>query len=103
MEEDILVAIAVHTVGALGKLFSEVNENADLKPVEGLTSVGASWSRLAATNQIRPTPTNAAPIIDPRAKGAKLMASRLDVDMVFLRSSIKFPRGCPAWAGFSSS
>ncbi|MCB1358794.1 MAG: phosphonate ABC transporter, permease protein PhnE [Maritimibacter sp.] len=38
-----MVAIAVHTVGALGKLFSEVNENADLKPVEGLTSVGASW------------------------------------------------------------
>ena len=27
--------------GALGKLFSEVAENADLKPVEGLTSVGA--------------------------------------------------------------
>ena len=38
-----MATIAVHTVGALGKLFSEVNENADLKPVEGLTSVGASW------------------------------------------------------------
>jgi phosphonate transport system permease protein len=38
-----MIAIAFHTVGALGKLFSEVNENADLKPVEGLESVGAGW------------------------------------------------------------
>jgi len=38
-----MIAIAVHTAGALGKLFSEVAENADLKPVEGLTSVGATW------------------------------------------------------------
>ncbi|QDZ02222.1 phosphonate ABC transporter, permease protein PhnE [Nitratireductor mangrovi] len=38
-----MIAIAFHTAGALGKLFSEVNENADLKPVEGLSSVGASW------------------------------------------------------------
>jgi phosphonate transport system permease protein len=38
-----VVAIAFHTGGALGKLFSEVNENASLKPVEGLHSVGASW------------------------------------------------------------
>jgi phosphonate transport system permease protein len=38
-----VIAIALHTGGALGKLFSEVAENADLKPVEGLTSVGANW------------------------------------------------------------
>ncbi|TCM79282.1 phosphonate ABC transporter, permease protein PhnE [Rhodovulum steppense] len=38
-----MIAIAFHTGGALGKLFSEVNENADLKPVEGLESVGATW------------------------------------------------------------
>ncbi len=38
-----MIAIAFHTAGALGKLFSEVNENASLKPVEGLQSVGASW------------------------------------------------------------
>jgi len=38
-----MIAIAFHTTGALGKLFSEVAENADLKPVEGLNSVGASW------------------------------------------------------------
>ncbi|MBK5946146.1 phosphonate ABC transporter, permease protein PhnE [Rhodobacter veldkampii DSM 11550] len=38
-----MIAIAFHTTGALGKLFSEVAENTDLKPVEGLASVGASW------------------------------------------------------------
>jgi phosphonate transport system permease protein len=40
-----VIAIALHTGGALGKLFSEVAENADLKPVEGLASVGATWSQ----------------------------------------------------------
>jgi phosphonate transport system permease protein len=40
-----MIAIAIHTAGALGKLYSEVNENADLKPVEGLASVGASWGQ----------------------------------------------------------
>lgn len=40
-----VIAIALHTAGALGKLFSEVAENADLKPVEGLTSVGAGWGQ----------------------------------------------------------
>lgn len=40
-----VIAIALHTGGALGKLFSEVAENADLKPVEGLASVGANWSQ----------------------------------------------------------
>jgi phosphonate transport system permease protein len=40
-----VIAIAFHTSGALGKLFSEVSENADLKPVEGLASVGATWSQ----------------------------------------------------------
>ena len=40
-----MIAIAIHTGGALGKLFSEVAENADLKPVEGLASTGATWSQ----------------------------------------------------------
>jgi len=40
-----MIAIAFHTAGALGKLFSEVNENASLKPVEGLQSVGATWGQ----------------------------------------------------------
>jgi phosphonate transport system permease protein len=38
-----VVAIAIHTAGALGKLFFELNENADLRPVEGIRSVGGSW------------------------------------------------------------
>jgi phosphonate transport system permease protein len=40
-----MIAIALHTIGALGKLFSEVNENASLKPVEGLESAGANWTQ----------------------------------------------------------
>ena len=40
-----MIAIALHTAGALGKLFSEVNENVDLKPDEGLASVGANWTQ----------------------------------------------------------
>ena len=40
-----IVAISFHTAGALGKLFSEVNENVDLKPLDGLASTGASWSQ----------------------------------------------------------
>ena len=38
-----MIAITLHTAGALGKLFSEAAENADLKPLEGLASVGAGW------------------------------------------------------------
>ncbi|MCV2887846.1 phosphonate ABC transporter, permease protein PhnE [Ruegeria aquimaris] len=40
-----MIAIAIHTAGALGKLFSEVAENASLKPVEGLESTGANWAQ----------------------------------------------------------
>jgi len=40
-----VMAISLHTAGALGKLFSEAAENADLKPVEGLTSTGATWGQ----------------------------------------------------------
>ena len=52
-----MIAIAFHTAGALGKLFSEVNENADLKPVEGLASVGANWTQrmlLGVVPQVAP-------------------------------------------------
>jgi phosphonate transport system permease protein len=38
-----ILAIAVHTTGTLGKLFCELNENADLRPVDGIRSVGGSW------------------------------------------------------------
>ena len=52
-----MIAIAFHTAGALGKLFSEVNENADLKPIEGLASTGASWGQrmwLGVVPQVAP-------------------------------------------------
>lgn len=38
-----VIAVAIHTIGALGKMFFEVIENADMKPDEGLKAVGASW------------------------------------------------------------
>jgi phosphonate transport system permease protein len=40
-----VLAIVVHTTGALGKLFYEVLENVDQKPVEGLIASGASWTK----------------------------------------------------------
>jgi phosphonate transport system permease protein len=41
-----VLAIAIHTLGGQGKLFSEIVENIDMKPVEGATAAGASWTRM---------------------------------------------------------
>jgi phosphonate transport system permease protein len=52
-----VLAIAIHTFGALGKQFSEIVENIDLKPVEGATAAGASWpamARFAVVPQVLP-------------------------------------------------
>ncbi|MCL2714215.1 MAG: phosphonate ABC transporter, permease protein PhnE [Alphaproteobacteria bacterium] len=38
-----VLAIAIHSAGALGKLFAEIVENVDMKPVEGIRSTGANW------------------------------------------------------------
>jgi phosphonate transport system permease protein len=38
-----VLAIAIHTFGALGKQFAEVAENIDMKPVDGLAATGATW------------------------------------------------------------
>ncbi len=38
-----VLAIAIHTIGALGKQFAEVVENIDMNPVEGVRATGASW------------------------------------------------------------
>jgi phosphonate transport system permease protein len=38
-----VLAIAIHTTGALGKLFSEVVESIDMKPVEGIAASGGTW------------------------------------------------------------
>jgi len=52
-----VLAIAVHTTGSLGKLFAEVNENADERPIDGLRAAGGSWPmimRLAVLPQALP-------------------------------------------------
>jgi phosphonate transport system permease protein len=38
-----VLALTFHTAGALGKLFSEIIENIDAKPVEGVRASGGSW------------------------------------------------------------
>jgi phosphonate transport system permease protein len=38
-----VLAVIIHTLGALVKQFAEVVENIDMKPVEGVSSTGASW------------------------------------------------------------
>ncbi|WP_372619048.1 phosphonate ABC transporter, permease protein PhnE [Falsiroseomonas sp.] len=40
-----MLAVALHTMGALGKLFAEVHENADLRTVEAVRSAGGSWAQ----------------------------------------------------------
>lgn len=52
-----IIAITIHTSGALGKLFSEVNENIDQKPIDGLKAAGAGWLqriRYAVLPQVAP-------------------------------------------------
>lgn len=38
-----VLAITVHTLGAQGKLFAEVNENVSALPLEGIRSSGGNW------------------------------------------------------------
>lgn len=38
-----VLALAIHSTGALGKLFAETVENVDMRPVEGAVAAGASW------------------------------------------------------------
>ena len=52
-----VMAIALHTTGALGKLMSEVHENIDMKPIEGVRAAGGNWFhaiRFGAMPQIMP-------------------------------------------------
>ncbi len=52
-----VLAIAVHTMGALGKLFSEVNESVDVGPIDGVRAAGANWwqiVRYAVVPQVLP-------------------------------------------------
>jgi phosphonate transport system permease protein len=52
-----VLALALHSLGALGKQFSEIVENIDMKPVEGTSAAGASWAqtaRFAVVPQVLP-------------------------------------------------
>ncbi len=52
-----VLAIAIHTAGALGKLFAEVVENIDMKPVDGIVASGGTrWQtiRYAVVPQVLP-------------------------------------------------
>ncbi|GAB6036638.1 phosphonate ABC transporter, permease protein PhnE [Fundidesulfovibrio butyratiphilus] len=52
-----VLALALHSAGALCKLFAEVNENVDMGPVDGLRASGAGWvqtMRYAVLPQVLP-------------------------------------------------
>jgi phosphonate transport system permease protein len=52
-----ILAIALHTTGALGKLFAEVVENADMRAWDGVRSAGGTWVqcvRYAILPQVMP-------------------------------------------------
>jgi phosphonate transport system permease protein len=52
-----VLAIGLHSFGALGKLFGDVAENADPEPLRGVRATGASWAQTmvyGATPQLMP-------------------------------------------------
>lgn len=52
-----VLAIGLHATGALGKLYSEVNENIDMAPLEGVKAAGGTWFdqiRYGAVPQVLP-------------------------------------------------
>lgn len=52
-----IIAITLHSAGALGKLFAEAIENADMRPWEAVRAAGASWPqacRFAILPQVLP-------------------------------------------------
>ena len=52
-----ILAITVHTIGAQGKLFAEVNENISPLPIDGIRAAGGSWFeeiRFAVLPQVTP-------------------------------------------------
>jgi phosphonate transport system permease protein len=38
-----VLAVALHSAGSLGKLYSEANENVDMRPAEAVRASGGSW------------------------------------------------------------
>jgi len=56
-----VLALSIHTMGALGKLFSDAVENIDMRPVDGLIATGATWwetNRYAVLPQVLPNFTS---------------------------------------------
>lgn len=52
-----VLAIGLHTAGSLGKLYSEANENIDMRPLDGVKAAGGSWFdmiRYGAVPQVLP-------------------------------------------------
>ena len=52
-----VLAIGLHTMGSLGKLYSEANENIDMRPLDGVKASGGSWfdqMRYGAVPQVLP-------------------------------------------------
>ncbi len=52
-----ILAITVHTIGAQGKLFAEVNENVSSLPIDGIRAAGGTWFqeiRFAVLPQVIP-------------------------------------------------
>jgi phosphonate transport system permease protein len=52
-----ILAITVHTIGAQGKLFAEVNENVSPLPIDGIRAAGGTWYqeiRFAVLPQVIP-------------------------------------------------
>ena len=72
-----VLAIMIHTTGALGKLFSEVVENIDIKPVEGIiASGGTRWQaiRYGVLPQVLPNFTSYALLrFEINVRGASVM------------------------------
>ena len=56
-----ILALAIHTMGASGKLFAEVNENIDANPLEGVRAAGGNWVemiRFSVVPQVLPVFTS---------------------------------------------
>lgn len=52
-----VLAIGLHTAGSLGKLYSEANENIDMRSLDGIKTAGGSWFdmiRYGAVPQVLP-------------------------------------------------
>lgn len=56
-----ILALAIHSAGALGKLYSDAVENIDMKSVDGVVASGATWwetNRFAVLPQVLPSFTS---------------------------------------------